>query len=41
MTLKTYLEMPIFDKCDVIRIHWIIYDDNDLVYYDNRTLILG
>ena len=38
MTLKTYLEMPIFDKCDVIRIHWIIYDDNDLVYYDNRPV---
>ena len=30
--------MPIFHKCDVIRIHWIIYDDNDLVYYDNRPV---
>jgi len=38
MTLKTYLEMPIFNKCDVIRIHWIIYDDNNLVYYDNRPV---
>ena len=38
MTLKTYLQMPIFDKCDDIRIHWIIYDDNDLVYYDNRPV---
>ena len=36
MSLKNYLDMPVFDKCDVIRIHWMIYDDNDLVYYDNR-----
>ena len=38
MTLKTYLEMPIFDNCDVIRIHWLVYDDNNLLTYDNRTL---
>ena len=38
MTLKTYLDTPMFDKCDVIRIHWLIYDDNNLTYYDNRPL---
>ena len=38
MTLKTYLEMPVFNKCDVIRIHWKVFDDNDLIYYDNRSL---
>ena len=38
MNLKTYLDMPIFDKCNAIRIHWLIYDDNNLLYYDNRTL---
>ena len=38
MTFKDYLENPIFDKCDVIRIHWMIYDDNNLVYYDDRPL---
>ena len=38
MTLKSYLDMPMFEKCDSIKIHWIIYDDNNLVYYDNRTL---
>ena len=31
--------MPVFDKCDTVKIHWLPYDDNDLVYYDNRTLI--
>ena len=38
MTLKSYLEMPEFDKCNVIRIHWMIYDDNNLVYYDDRPV---
>ena len=38
MTLKSYLDAPMFDKCDAIRIHWMIYDDNNLIYYDNRTL---
>ena len=38
MTLKSYLDDPMFDKCDAIRIHWIIYNDNNLIYYDNRTL---
>ena len=39
MTIKSYLHMPVFDKCDTVKIHWLPYDDNDLVYYDNRTLI--
>ena len=38
MTIKNYLEMPFFDKCDAIKIHWKIFNDNNLVYYDNRTL---
>ena len=38
MTLKTYLDTPMFDKCDVVRIHWLIYDDNNLIYYENKTL---
>ena len=38
MILKDYLENPIFDKCDVIRIHWMMYDDNNLVYYDDRPV---
>ena len=38
MTLQNYLEMPVFDKCDAIRIHWMMYDDNNLLYYDKRPL---
>ena len=38
MNVKTYLDMPIFDKCDSIKIHWMIYDDNNLLLYDKRPL---
>ena len=38
MNIRTYLDMPIFDKCDVVRVHWLIHDDNNLLYYDNRPL---
>ena len=38
MTINDYLNMPVFDKCDVIKIHWLPFDDNGLLYYDNRPL---
>jgi hypothetical protein len=38
MTIKDYLSKKEFEKCDVIKIHWIVFGDNDLVYYDNRPL---
>ena len=38
MTIKSYLSKEEFNKCDVVKIHWLMYYDNDLVYYDNRTL---
>ena len=38
MNVKSYLDMPIFDKCDSIKIHWMIYDDNNLLLYDKRPL---
>ena len=38
MTIKDFLSFDVFKKCDIIKIHWLIYDDNDLVYYDNRAL---
>ena len=38
MTIKKYLSRKIFDKCDVIKIHWLMYYDNGLIKYDNRTL---
>ena len=37
--LKEFLSNPLFNNCDVIEINWLFYGDNDLVYYDNRTLV--
>ena len=28
-----------FNKCEAIIINWVTYDDNELVYYDNRSSI--
>ena len=39
MTIKAYLDMPVFDKCDSVKVHWLIHDDNNLLYYDNRPLL--
>ena len=39
ITLNEYLSNQMYNNCDSILVNWIIYDDNDLVYYDNRTLI--
>ena len=36
-TLENYLSDDIFNKCDIIRINWVISLDNDLLYYDPRT----
>ena len=38
MTIKDYLSLDIFNKCDVIKIHWLMFFDNGLLHYDNRTL---
>ena len=37
-TLKNYLSQPIFNKCDFIKIHWVVPTDNNLLHYDNRSL---
>ena len=37
-TLKNYLSNSFFNKCDFIIFHWLIPSDNNLIYYDNRSL---
>ena len=37
-TLRGYLNDKIFDKCDTIKIHWLMARDNDLLYYENKSL---
>ena len=37
-TLKNYLSNHIFNKCDFIKFHWVIPNDNNLIKYDSRPL---
>ena len=37
-TLKNYLSSSIFNKCDFIKIHWVQPTDNNLLYYENKSL---
>ena len=36
--IKKYLEQKKFQKCESIYLNWVIHTDNNLLYYDNRTL---
>ena len=36
--LKDYFSKGIFKKCDFISFNWVIPNDNNLLYYDNRSL---
>ena len=39
ITIKGYLSNSIFEKCEAICINWLIYPDNNLLYYDNRSVL--
>ena len=39
ISLKEYLTSSIFNDCDSIAINWLMYTDNNLVYYDKRPLV--
>jgi len=36
--IKDFLKQKHFDKCQRIQLNWYIHTDNNLFYYDNRTL---
>ena len=38
LKLKEFLSNEIFDKCEAIEFNWVMYTDNDLIYYDKRPL---
>ena len=38
-SLKHYLSDNKFKKCDFIKFHWVVSRDNNLLHYDNRTLL--
>ena len=39
ITIKDYLTNKIFNNCESILFNLLMHTDNDLVYYDNRTLM--
>ena len=36
--LKTYLNNKNFNKCETINLNWCLHTDNNLIYYENKTL---
>ena len=38
INIQNYFSQSIFEKCNVILINWIIYNDNDIIKYDNSSL---
>ena len=39
LSLKEFLSDSKFDNCEAIGFNWLMYSDNGLIYYDNRTSI--
>lgn len=38
VTINNYLSQEKFNKCEAIKINWVMYKNEDLLYYDNRPL---
>ena len=38
LTLPEFLSNEIFNKCESIQFNWLVYTDNDLLYYDKRPV---
>ena len=38
-SLKHYLSNNNFKKCDFIKFHWVLATDNNLLHYDNRSVL--
>ena len=39
LNLKQFLSNQNFSNCESVLFNWLIYTDNDLIFYDNRTLL--
>ena len=37
-TINSLLSHPRYNNCDVIKINWLCYGDNGLIYYNNESL---
>ena len=38
LNLQTFFGDEKFKECQVIKINWLMYSDNDLLYYENKPL---
>ena len=39
ISVRKYLSNPIFNKCESISINWLMYSDNNLLFYENRSVL--
>ena len=39
LNLQTFFGDEKFKECQVIKINWLMYSDNDLLYYENKPLV--
>ena len=37
--IHDFLNEDKYNNYDIIHVSWVLFDDNDLIYYDNRTLL--
>ena len=37
--IKIFLNRPVFKKCENIQLNWVLFTDNNYIYYENRSLL--
>ena len=37
--IKTFLNRPRFKKCEKIHLNWLLFTDNNFIYYENKSLL--
>ena len=39
LTIQEYLDQPVFNHCESIKINWKSYSDSGLLYYENKSVV--
>ena len=39
LTIQQYLDQPVFNSCESVKINWKSYSDSDLLYYENKSVV--
>ena len=37
--IKIFLNKPRFNKCEIIQLNWVLFTDNNYIYYENKSLL--